>query len=302
METVLERDRAAAYISSRISWAAIFAGAILSVGLWLLLHVMGLAAGLTAIDPQSPSSLRSAGIGTGVWSIIASLIALFAGGVLAGHIAGPVDRLGGALHGAVLWALNTLGSLVLIAVTAGMLAQGVARVGSSAMIAAGGMDNLTGSADPMSKLGIDEKDLLAPVNQKLQAQGKAAVTAEQLRASVQSAAKTAMQQGRFDREILITALQRNTELSRADVEDLAGQLEQRYERVRDQAQTSALQAAESTGKGLWWLFGALLLGLGAAVGGAVLGVSPTQRRAVDRVREVLLREPPPLGTTAHAHT
>lgn len=306
MENVLERDEGAAYTSSRISWPAIFAGAILSVGLWILFHVVGLAAGLTAIDPDSPASLRAAGIGTGIWSVIATLIALCAGGVLTGRLAGPVDRVGGSLHGAVLWGLTTIGGVVLIVSAAGMLLQGATRVGGAVVSAAGGLGSLAESADPMATLGLNTKDLLAPLNQKLHEQGKPDVTPEQIQSSVQAAVKTAVQQGRFDRGVLMSALERNTALTRADVEDLSTQVEQRMSKISegvDRAQTGALQAAESTGKGLWWVFGALLLGLFAAVGGAALGVSPMQRRVVESVH---VREQhhlaAPLGPPAHAHS
>lgn len=303
MDTVFQRDEAAGHISHRIRWGAIVAGAILAVGLWILFHVLGLAAGLTAIDPSSPGSLRAAGIGTGVWSVIASLLALFGGGVVAGRLAGPIDRLGGALHGAVLWALTTIAGVVLIVSVAGMLLNSAAHVGGAAVSAAGSLGNLAEGADPMRALGLDAKDLLAPVNQQLQAQGKPAVTPEQLQSAVQAAAKTALQQGRFDRGVLISALEHNTALTRADVEGLVTQVEQRMGAIGqhvERAETGALQAAESTGKGLWWVFGALLLGLITAVGGASLGAWPTKRRAVEHVREV--HHEMPLGTPAPVHS
>lgn len=300
MDTVFERDQAAAYASSRVSWPAIFAGAILSVGLWILLHVLGLAAGLTSIDPTSPSSLRAAGIGTGVWSALATLIALFAGGVLAGRIAGPVDRVGGALHGAVLWGLTTIAGMFLVVSVAGALLQGAARLGGSVVSAAGGLASVADSNDPMEVLGLKSKDLLAPLNQKLQEQGKPTISAEQVQAAVKDAARSAVREGRFDREILMSALQRNTSLTRADVEDLAVQVDQgmgRFSAKLDAAQAGALQAAESTGKGLWWVFFALLLGFFAALGGAALGVSPMQRQVIKDVGE--LRHTSPLRP---AHT
>lgn len=303
MHTVFEQDQAAAYTSSRISWRAITAGAIVSVGLWILLHVMGLAAGLTSIDPNSPGSLRAAGIGTGIWSTVASLLALFAGGVLAGRIAGPVDRLGGALHGAVLWGLTTIAGLFLVIWAAGVVVQGAARVGSSVVSAAGNMAGLADSSDPMEALGLKSSDLLAPLNQKLQEQGKPAITPDQVQSAVKEAVKSGVRQGRFDREILMSALQRNTPLTHADLNDLATQVEQRVEKMGsriDAAQTGALQAAESTGKGLWWVFGALLLSLFAALGGAALGVSPIQRRPVEDVHQMELATP--LRTPAHVET
>src|SRR5690349_14919798 len=92
----------------KLSWAAIFGGTIVALGLWVLLCSLGLALGLSAIDPANPGSARAAGIGTGVWSLVAPLIALFIGGMVASRTAGIVDRVGGAIHGAVLWSLATI--------------------------------------------------------------------------------------------------------------------------------------------------------------------------------------------------
>ena len=305
METVLRRDEAAPYSVTQIKWGAIFAGAVVAVGLWILFHVLGLAAGLTSIDPSDHGSWRAAGIGTGVWSVIASLLALAAGGLVAGRIAGPIDRVGSALHGGVLWAFTTVSTLALVMLTAGMLIQGAAQAGGAAVGAAGGLGSLAANADPLKALGLDAKELIAPLNQKLSEQGKPAVTPDQIQASVQTAAKSAVQQGHLDRGILIGALEQNTALTRADVEDLATQVEQRMNKLGegvDRAQTSALQAAESAGKGLWWVFGAMLLALMAAVGGALVGSYSWKPRAAEATQDIELRRKAPLDSPAHAHS
>lgn len=303
MSTVTNREDIATW-SSRISWGALFAGGTFSVGVWILLHVLGLAAGLTSIDPNSPSSLRAAGIGTGIWSILASLIALFAGGAVAARIAGPVDRLNGALHGAVLWALTTVTALVFIASIAGMAIGGAARAGGAVAGLAG---DLAEGRNPLQALGINATELLTPLNQQLQAQGKPPVTPEQLQEALREGVRTGVQQGHFDREVLIGALVRSTSLTRADVTELANQVDQRAGRLGERIermQTGALQAAESTGKGLWWVFGSLLLGLFAAIGGALSGVSAQQRRIVERerIREAAAARDLPLGPPAHVPT
>lgn len=190
METVFAKDAATGHSNSWVSWGAIFAGAILAAGLWVLFHVLGLAAGLTAIDPHSPSSLRAAGIGTGIWSIIASLLALFAGGIVAAQVADSPDRISGALHGAVLWALTTLAGVALIVSLAGMVASGAARVSGVAARATGGLGSLAMSADPMQLLGLETSDLILPLNQKLREQGKPSILPTQLQQAIKDAAQT----------------------------------------------------------------------------------------------------------------
>ena len=74
----------------RVSWGAIFAGAVTALALWLLLYSFGLAVGLTVIDPSDTGSLKSSGIFTGIWGLVAPLVALFVGGLVAGAVVAPV--------------------------------------------------------------------------------------------------------------------------------------------------------------------------------------------------------------------
>src|SRR3954453_4415337 len=97
-----------------ISWGAVFGGTFVALGVWILLHTLGLAAGLTAIDPDNARSLKGVGIGAGICSMIAPLIALFAGGFVGSRTAGVIDRGTGALHGAVMWGLTTVAGVLLV--------------------------------------------------------------------------------------------------------------------------------------------------------------------------------------------
>src|SRR5690349_15272686 len=88
-----------------LSWGAIFGGAVAALSVWALLYALGLAFGLSAVDPRNPGSLRASGIFTGIWSLVTPIIALFVGGAVASRGAGIVTRAGGALHGLVVWGL-----------------------------------------------------------------------------------------------------------------------------------------------------------------------------------------------------
>jgi hypothetical protein len=268
------------------SWGAIFAGALVSIGIWLLLHILGLGIGLTAINPDDADSLRGIGMTTGIWSIIAPIIAMFVGGIAAARVAGPMPRLGAAIHGAVLWSLATLASAVLLVSVVSSLIGGITRIGAQAV---SGAAQAVGSMDPAA-LGIGADDLLGPVNDQLRASGRPALSSEQLSAATRDALSTSVREGRLDRDVLVTALARNTSLSQADASQLAARMEQQYNQktsalgnqMRDagtQARGAVLQAAETTGKGMLGLFLALLLGLGSAVLGAMLGDSREQRLA-----------------------
>jgi hypothetical protein len=286
-ETILDRRQ------PLMRWSAVLAGTVLAIGLWILLQTLGMGLGLSAVDTDDAGSLRGVGIGTGIWSIIAPLIALFAGAFVAGRLAGTRDSRVGAMHAAVMWGLSmALGLWLMLSIVSAM-ASGVARIGGAAADATGaivsGVASAGGNADTaMDALGIDTNDLVAPINERLQRQGKPPITAKQLNATVRAVAQRGVRQGRLDREVLVQELARNTALSRADAEDIANQFGDRYEdlatrartrvgEVGEQAKHAALEAADKTGKAL--LVGGImmLLSLAAALGGSVLGVRSLMR-------------------------
>lgn len=138
-------------------------------------------------------------------------------------------------------------------------------------------------------LGLD--DALMPINARLQAEGKPTVTPQQLEASTRDVVQSGLRQGRLDRQTLISALTANTALGPNDAADLAARIETRFTQSRAEMRQDALSVAEDTGKAFWGVFGALLLGMLAAVGGALVGSAK-----VDRTRAQ-----PVVRGRAHAH-
>ncbi|MBA3397500.1 MAG: hypothetical protein H0T89_33055 [Deltaproteobacteria bacterium] len=277
-------------------WGAVLAGTVFAIGLWALLQTIGMGIGLAAVDTDDAGNLRGIGIGTGVWTLVAPLIAMFFGAMLAGRLANTREASVGAMHGGVLWALTSAVGLWATISIVTMVASGVTRAGGAALGA--GSSAVSGalgagtSADPLSALGIDEQDLLGPINERLQQQGKPRITADGLRATLRSSAQRAVREGRFDRSLFEQELARNTALTRDDVRELSQQISDRYDsamgQARDQigeiggkAQTAALTAADATGKALLWGGLMFLLALGAAAGGGALGARISSRRDDD---------------------
>jgi hypothetical protein len=291
MAEIVEKSRVEAIpgVPFKLSWGAIFGGTFVALGVWILLYALGLALGLSSVDPSDPGSAKSAGIGTGIWSLIAPLIALFVGGLVASRTAGVVDKGGGALHGAVLWGLTTLAGVIVMGMALSSLLGAVFNVGKTAVGAAGSA--ISGAASQGGQVGniarsfgLNSEDALAPINQRLQQQGKPAITGDQLQAATKDVLNTAIQQGRLDRELLVSSIAQNTALSRQDAQEIAGRIEGQWNQaqaqvgqVTQQVQQGALQAADTTGRVFWGVFFALLLGLVSAILGATLGVSKRQR-------------------------
>jgi hypothetical protein len=279
-----------------VSWGALFAGAIVALASWILLYAIGLAIGLSSVDPGDMSSAKVAGIGTGIYSLLSPLIALFCGGMVASRLAGLASHKDGALHGVVVWGLTTLAGLMVIGMllqnivgaTIGLGKSAVGAVQDTATAAAAAPDTNAGARDTggaMAALGLDYDTLLAPANQRLAAEGLPAVSAEQMKAAVQDAVPQMFLAGSFNREALLNSIAANTALSRAEAEQVALSVEQKFvatkQRVTTQAKETALAAADTTGKAFWAISAALLLGLiSAAAGGAIGTPSLRRRRAV----------------------
>lgn len=277
-----------------MSWSAIFAGAVTALGLWILLYALGLALGLSSINPLDAGSAKSSGIFTGIWSLVSPLIALFVGGIVAGRGSGVSIRGSGALHGMVVWSLTTIVGLWLVGSAVSSLAGGLFSVGKTAVTATGatvaaGASQAGGVGQLAQKFGLDADDALRPVNERLAREGKPAVTAAQLEAVTKDVVNTSVQQGRLDRELLVESLAQNTALSRADTEQIADRAEAQFTQFQDKmgqaaqsVQTGALKAADATGKAFWGVFGALFLGLVSAILGGGLGANRNARFVTER--------------------
>jgi hypothetical protein len=292
----------------RISWGAVLAGAFAALGLWLLLYALGLAFGLSSVDPSNPGSVRGSGIFTGVWGGIAPLVALFVGGLVAGRLAGVFARGYGALHGLVMWGLVSVAGAYLVMAVASLAVAGVATVGKTVVEAGGtAVKGVAGAGVGAAReLGIDWDDVLGPVNQRLAAEGKPRVSASQLQEAARDAAQSSVREGRFDRAAFENSLAQNTPLPRADAQEISERLEAQVEgamselkaRARGVAVTAradALRAAEKSARAFFGVFFALLLGLIAAIVGGALGVPLLPGERTLRGPRVKTVEPPPRG-------
>jgi hypothetical protein len=269
----------------RISWGAVFGGAFAALGLWLLLYAFGLAVGLSTVDPSHPGSIRGSGIFTGIWGGIAPLIALFVGGLVAGRLAGVFARGYGALHGLVMWGLVSVGGAYLVMVLVSSAISGAATV-SKTVVQGGGeaLWGVTGSlVGGAESLGVDWDDALGPINRRLAAEGKPTVTADQMQEATKDAVQSSIRAGRFDRAVFEGAIARNTPLTLVDAKELSQRVESQFDELKTRvaqrargaiatARTGVLRAADTTGKAFWGVFGALLLGLLAAIVGGAIGV------------------------------
>jgi hypothetical protein len=280
-ETIIDRRQ------SHMRWSAVFAGTAFAIGIWILLQTLGMGIGLSAVDVDNAGNLKGIGIGTGVWSLIVPLIAMFIGALLAGRLSGAWSRGVGAMHGGVMWALALVIGLWAMFSLVSAIASGASRIGGAAVsTGAAAVSGAAGNIEPgkaMSALGIDANDLIAPINEKLAREGKPQITPEQLDNTLKAVAQRGVREGRLDRQVVVQEVARNTSLTGADAQDVANDIATRYEQAKskvggaveqvgESAKSMALTAADRTGKAL--LFGGvmMLLSLGAGLLGGALGV------------------------------
>lgn len=138
----VEIDRTHAYLNpvplgKRVSWGAIFAGAVIALALQIALNILGLGIGVSAINPATEANPMS-GFGTGAafWFSIATLLSLFAGGWVSGRLAGIPRTVDSSLHGLLTWGLATLLLFYLLTSTVGTLIGGTFRALGNGLSAA----------------------------------------------------------------------------------------------------------------------------------------------------------------------
>jgi len=268
----------------RLSWGAILGGAFLAIGLMILLHLLGLAIGLTAVD-QSPGG---AGIWIAVWALIVPILAIFLGGLLSGRAAGATNRRGGAMNGLVVWGFSTFVGIILFASAITSVIGTAASVGGTVASAVGSALGAVGNinfSQAGRALGVTAQDLLQPINQARAARGLPPLTVGQLQAALQDAVNTSLQEGRVNREILVGALADNTAVSRDTAEQIAGRVEQQVSQIGAGVASAADTALDTLAWYTWFGFISSLLSLLAGLLGGALGVSRAQRRTMVEARE-----------------
>jgi hypothetical protein len=154
--TAADHRSIATHSFKRVSWAAIFAGGIVALVVQLLLTLLGTGIGLSTVDPLAQGATpdgSSLGIGAAVWWAVSSVIALFAGGWTAGHLAGVPTTRDSVIHGVLTWGVATLVAVYLVSSAVGSLVRGASSV-------VGGVASLTatGAAAAAAPVGGMVKD------------------------------------------------------------------------------------------------------------------------------------------------
>jgi polyhydroxyalkanoate synthesis regulator phasin len=261
----------------RMSWGAVLAGAVVALSVQLLLSLLGLGIGLAAVDPAAGDTVSASGFGiaTGVFYAIVTLLSLFAGGWVAGRLAGMPVRTDGLLHGLVTWSVAMLLLLYVVTTSVGALLSGTLGVVGNTLQAAGqGMQAAAGAAG-QSDIGEQAMNAIEQQAQQLLGQAQQATNAQdtsgllqQVMAIAQGGVSDQEQQRIVDQIVQRTGVTR--EEAAAQLQQLQTQYQEATAAAEEQARQAAQAASETVSQGAFWSFVALLCGaIAAAVGGLV---------------------------------
>lgn len=265
----------------RVSWGAIFAGTVIALVTQLALSILGLGIGASAINPATEQNPMSGiGTGAGVWFAVTTLIALFAGGWVAGRLAGIPRTTDSLLHGVLTWGLATLLLFYLLSSTVGSIIGGTFSVlGSGLSAAATGISAAApqiadAAQNQLQKSGIDmstiQREISATLRQtgkpELQPgaiQNKAENAANQVQNTAENAASdpansdesvTALLQriassgektiNAADRDALVNIIMARTGKTRPEAEATVNSYQKTYEQAQTQYEQAKAQAAE----------------------------------------------------------
>lgn len=275
----------------RSSWGAIIAGVVAAFVVMLVLEVLMLWLGLSAIDPTTESN-PFAGLGSGaaISYLVVLAIALFVGGLVTGRLANRVNGSDVFWHGFLTWAVFTLGSLwfaftaagVLVSGTLGVVGNAVGAVGGGIAAVAPDLAETQAMLEEQLDLSDDVLDELEPLwtdpNARQEFTGLIAQVFDDESATIDEA----------DRQDLIDYIAENTDLTETEIEARVDGWIERFEEAQarlveleEDLRMAGEEAAEALASAAMWAFFSLILGALITWLGARTG-APSSRAATTR--------------------
>jgi hypothetical protein len=263
----------------RISWGSIFAGAFVTMAIFITLQLLGAGIGASALDltGREVTSPRSLGIGAAIWWLITGLIALFIGGWVAGRLGWRPTKVDRALHGLTVWAVFYVAMFLLVTTALGTLVGGGVSLLSSSVVAAGEAAATPQGQQALSPQNIQEQ--IAKILGGSAAQAPNQQSSPEVVAAVNDYLKSAKTPQ--DRQRAIQTITQAGGMSEAQ----ANQLLTNLERAGQQAKKTGEKAANITGGTLIGMSIAMLLGAIVAVIGSILAAMPPYVPPYERERE-----------------
>jgi hypothetical protein len=112
-------------------WGAILAGAAAAISIQFVFTVLGIALGLSVVDPTGNAMVSTASndagasgegiaMGVGIWWLVTGTVSLLLGGAVLGRVAGMVRGVDVLLHAFTMWAVTAIFGFTVLWSSAGM--------------------------------------------------------------------------------------------------------------------------------------------------------------------------------------
>ena len=252
-----------------ISWGAIFGGIASGMATYLLLALLGIAAGLTAIDPQAADPVGRVPLGALVWTGISMVLSAFVGGYVAARMSGLSRLADGIFHGLIAWGVSTLVFAYLITTSVGTVVGGAFGMIGQSLKVAGGAAVTAGGAAGAGGSQAQFESLL-----------KGGSTSGEIDTESMQALQQNLQQGNREGAINVMVSQMGFTNERArQVVDQGMALFGQAQQLPGQAREVAASSVSGLAKASWGLFIGVLLSLALGVGGGAIGSRATIRRS-----------------------
>lgn len=249
--------------TSGVSWSAVFAGAVVTAALSLILLALGTGIGLSSSSPWANvgASASTIGISAIIWLVLVQVIACSIGGYLAGRLRTRWVNVHthevyfrDTAHGFLVWAVGLVVTAAFLTSAAASMVGGTARTGVVSAEGAG--------APSRSGSGSYFVDALLRASSPTSAQDNSAIDGE-----IGLILANALRAGEIppaDKTYLAQVVSARTGVSETDAE-------KRVNDVFAQARQAADKTRKATAHAMYWTFLALLVGAFCASFAATIG-------------------------------
>jgi hypothetical protein len=312
LDTGYPVDRGYAYTTrkvspawTQVSWGAILCGVVIALMVQFIMNMLGLAIGAATIDPVSQTDPVSPALGPAavIWMAASVLLALFAGGWIAGRLSPTGNHVNTILHGLVVWGVTALLGLAIITSSVGGLITGLGRaVGQGTNLLTTGVVNtlpsvLAGTDFEEGTLGaisgelqtlLDPDGATTTTDATSETEEGTAATTQTSRVTLEDFSLsrdttefvTAGEVDEAQRQELVTAMAARTSLSEQEAAERLDNWRTTYQEVRLEVEETAREVADTVTNALaavaGLIFAVLFIGGAAAGLGAYVAISPRE--------------------------
>jgi hypothetical protein len=281
---------------NQVSWGAVVAGVVVALVVQLILNLFGVGVGAATLNPAASDNPSAANfsIVAAIWWTVAGIIASFAGGYVAGRLAGAPNESTAGWHGLTAWALTSLVIFYLLTSAVGSIVGGAystltSAVGNVASTVGGAAQTAAQTAAPGLAQAPDPFSSIAQSLRAATGGNDPAALRDAATVAVKSAITGDQAQAQEARERAAQAIAKAQNIPVEQARTQMQQYEQQYRQAVDNAKQKATQAADVAAKAVsrGALFGSIALLLGAIAawfGGRAGAVEPTITSVALRTR------------------